>query len=280
MPKVSIVTDSTCDIPEELAKELGIIIVPLKVYMDEEEFTAGVNLNSEEFYRKMPDLKETPSTEPPSTLDFYQAYEDAAYDSNSILSIHISSLMSETIKSAENAKMMLPIIDIRIYDSKTTGASLGLIVLEAAWAANQGKEIEEIAQIVEYAIEKVKVIGYPSTLKYLIKGGRIGRARGLVGNLLNRIPILTVQEGETSSITTVQGREKAIEWMIDYLKKVGLTNTSIIALTHGDVPEEAAVLSMKIESEFGCTSQFIELIGPVVGSHLGPGSIYFSYLIK
>ena len=280
MSKVKIVTDSTSDIPAGFARKLGIVIVPLKVIMDEEEFTAGVDLNSEDFYRKMPNLKDTPSTTPPSTLDFYQAYEDAAYEANTILSIHISSLMSETLKSAENAKMMLPQIDIRIIDAKTTGASLAIIVLEAARAAKQGKEIEEIVQIVEYAIEKVNVIGFPNTLKYLVKGGRIGRARGLVGTLLNRVPILTVQEGETSSITTVQGREKAIEWMIDYLRKEGLNNTSIIALTHGNVPDEANVLSMKIENEFGCTPQFISLIGPVVGSHLGPGSIYFSYLIK
>jgi len=280
LPKVKIVTDSTGDLPEALAKELGIIVVPLKVFMDGEVFTAGVDLNSEEFYKKMPHLKDTPSTSPPSTLDFYQAYEDAAYEAEKIVSIHISSLMSETIKSAENAKKMLPIIDIRIYDAKTTGASLALIVLQAVWAANQGMEIEEICRLVEYAIEKVNVIGYPSTLKYLVKGGRIGRARGLVGNLLNRVPILTVQEGETSSITTVQGREKAIEWMIEYLKEEGLDRNSIIALTHGNIPDEAEVLSMKIESEFGCIPQFIELIGPVVGSHLGPGSIYFSYLIR
>ncbi|MBN1328537.1 MAG: DegV family protein [Candidatus Heimdallarchaeota archaeon] len=280
MRKVKIVSDSTCDLPEDVAKELGIIIVPLKVFMDEEVFTSGVDLCSEEFYSKLPFLKDTPTTNPPSPAYFYSAYEDAANEVEKIISIHISRLMSETIIAAEQARNMLPHMDIRVYDSKTTGASLGLILIQAANAANEGKTIEEVCIIVEDAIEKTRVVGFPSTLKYLIKGGRIGRARGLVGRLFGMIPILSVYEGETSSLATVQGKDAAIDWIINYLNKEGIDCNSLLALTHGNMLDTANQFKMKLTQIFQCRLLFIGLIGPVVGAHLGPGSLYFAYMKK
>ncbi len=280
MQKVKIVSDSTCDLPEEIANEFGIIIVPLRVFMDEEVFTSGIDLSPEEFYNKLPLLKETPSTNPPSPAHFFSAYEDAADEAESIVSIHISRLMSETIIAAEQARNMLPHMDIRIYDSKTTGASLGLILVQAAKAANEGKSIDEVCMIVEEAIEKTRVVGFPSTLKYLVKGGRIGRARGLVGRLFGMVPILCVQEGETSSLATVQGRDAAIDWIINYLKEEGLNYSSLTAITHGNLIEVIDQFSSKLIQTFQCGIRFIGLVGPVVGAHLGPGSLYFAYMKK
>jgi len=278
LPRIKIVTDSTCDLPDYLVKQLNIIVVPLKVYMDEEEFIAGIELSSEEFYKRMPKLKETPSTSPPSTMEFYQAYEEAADEADHIISIHISRLMSETIVSAENARMMLPSMDIRVFDSKTTGASLALVLIVASMAINEGRNIDEVCAITEEAISKVRVVGYASTLKYLIKGGRIGRARGLVGTLLNRIPILSVYEGETSSLSTVRGVDNAIDWIIEFLREEGLNADSIISLTHGDIPDVADIFRERVRKEFNCDTIFLGLIGPVVGAHLGPGALYFSYV--
>jgi len=278
LQKVAIVTDSTCDIPDEIIANLGIIVVPLKVYMGEEVFTAGIDLTSEEFYEKMVSLKDTPSTEPPSFSKFYEAYEDAAEISENIISIHISRLMSETIISAEEARKMLPHIDIRIFDSYTTGASLGLVVMKAAIAAKEGKNIDEINVIVEEAIDNTRVVGIPETLKYLVKGGRIGRARGLIGNLLGLVPVLTVYMGETSSLTTVNGLDNAIAWIIQFLKDEGLNANSMVSLTHGNDKQLGTKFSNLIRMEFKCEMQFTGLVGPVVGAHLGPGSIYFGYI--
>ena len=188
--------------------------------------------------------------------------------------------MSETIVSAENASMMLPSMDIRIFDSKTTGASLALVIIIAAMAIKEGRTIDEVCAITQEAIEKVRVVGYASTLKYLIKGGRIGRARGLVGTLLNRVPILSVYEGEVSSLATARGVDNAIDWIIDFLKEEGLDGDSIIALTHGNIPDVADEFRERVRKQFNCDSIFLGLIGPVVGAHLGPGSLYFSYVKK
>jgi len=280
LQKVKVVSDSTCDIPEKLVEELGVIIVPLKVFMDEETFTSGIDLSSEAFYEKMPKLKDTPNTNPPSPALFYSGYEDAIDDAESIISIHISRLMSETIIAAEQARGMLPHIDIRVYDAMTTGASLGLVVIKAAQAAKEGKTIEEVSAIVEEAIVKVRVVGFASTLKYLVKGGRIGRARGLVGRLLGMLPILSVFEGETSSLGTAQGRENAINWIINHLKEEGLDSTSFTAITHGNMPEIAEEFGKKLIEEFQLKPEYIGLVGPVVGAHLGPGSLYFGYMKK
>ncbi|NHJ39554.1 MAG: DegV family protein [Asgard group archaeon] len=278
LANIKIITDSTCDIPEELAKELDIIIVPLKVYMDDEEFTSGIDLNSEEFYKKMPDLKDTPSTNPPSPAVFFEAYEDAINEADSIISIHISRKLSLTLEAAKQARDMLPHIDIRLFDSETTGSTLALLIILAVQAIRENKTIDEVCSIINNAIKRVKVVGFPQTLKYLIKGGRIGRARGLVGRLFGRLPILTVTEGETSSITTVQGTENAMIYLIDYLREEGLNKESIIALTHGNLPDFADEFLKKIKENFGCEPIFVGLVGPVVGAHLGPGSIFFSYV--
>ncbi|NHK32019.1 MAG: DegV family protein [Asgard group archaeon] len=280
MVKIKVVTDSTCDIPDNLAKDLDIIVVPLHVYMDDEEFISGVNLDSVEFYEKLPKLKETPSTNPPSPAVFYEAYEDAINEAESVISIHISSKLSLTLIAAEQARNMLPHVDIRVFDSKTTGSSLALVVIEAVQAINDGKDIDEVNKIVESAINRTKVVGFPETLKYLVKGGRIGRARGLVGRLFGRLPILTVVEGETSSITTVQGTENAMDFLINHLKEEGLDESSMIALTHGNMPNIAEEFLRKIKENFGCEPQFVGLIGPVVGAHLGPGSLFFGYMKK
>ena len=280
LKKVKIVSDSTCDLPDEVIEALGIIVVPLKVYMDDETFTAGIDLTPEEFYEKMPKLKDTPSTNPPSPALFFEAYEDAADEAETIISIHISRLMSLTIESAKQARSMLPHMDIRVYDSLTTGASLGLIILKAAWAVNKGKNIDEVCAIIDEAIEKVVVLGFPSTLRYLVRGGRIGRARGLVGQLLGRVPILTVTEGETDSLATVPGREGAMDWIIEQMKVEGLDATSLVALTHGDMPDVTNQFKIRLEETFGCKPQYTGLVGPVVGAHLGPGSLFFTYMKK
>ena len=278
LQNVAIVTDSTCDIPDELIADLGIIVVPLKVYMDDEVFTAGIDLTSEEFYNKMVSLKNTPSTEPPTFGAFYAAYEDTAEVSENIISLHISRLMSETIVSAQEARKMLPHIDIRIFDAYTTGASLALVVIKAALAAKDGKNIDEVCEIVEETIKNVRVIGIPKTLKYLVKGGRIGRARGLIGTLLGKIPILSVYKGETSSVTTVNGMDNAIAWIIQFLREEGLNANSMVSLTHGNALQLATKFANLVRMEFKCQMQFIGLIGPVVGAHLGPGSLFFSYV--
>ena len=278
LQKVAIVTDSTCDIPEKIIEDLGIIVVPLKVYMDEEVFTAGIDLTSKEFYEKMVTLKDTPSTEPPSFSTFYEAYEDTTDLAESIISLHISELMSETLRYAQEARKMLPHVDIRIYDAYTTGASLGLVVIKAAISAKEGKNMEEICVIVEEAIRNTRVIGIAETLKYLIKGGRIGRARGLIGTLLGMVPILNVYMGETSSVATTNGVDNAIAWIIQFLKEEGLNANSRVALTHGNNWELATKFTNLIKMEFKCQMQFIGLVGPVVGAHLGPGSLYFAYM--
>lgn len=278
MFKIKIITDSTCDLPENIVNAYNIKIVPLKIKMDEIEYTAGKDITSKTFYKMMTELQDIPITSPPTTKDFYETYENFADSFEHILSIHISKKMSETLLSAENARMMLPFVDIRLYDSLSTGSSLGLIIIEAAKAVQEGRPIEEISKIIEGSIKKVRVIGFASTLKYLIKGGRIGRARGLIGTLLGRIPILTIYEGETSSVATARGTDNAIEWIIDFLKKEKLNSNSIVSLTHGNIESIAEIFKKRLLNEFGCKVEFTGLVGPVVGSHLGPGSLFFSYL--
>ncbi|MEA2070588.1 MAG: DegV family protein, partial [Asgard group archaeon] len=200
MTIVKLVSDTTCDLPSKIVKDLDMEIVPLKVIMDGEEFTAGQELTSEEFYILLPTLNEIPTTSQPSPKKFFQVYTEIPDNYDLIISLHISRKMSGTLNSAEKAKKMLPSKPIEIFDSKNTGAALGLLLLEINERIKELETKNEIITQVDELIPQIKTIGYAGTLKYLIKGGRIGKAKGLIGKLLGTLPILKIENGEVDSV--------------------------------------------------------------------------------
>jgi DegV family protein with EDD domain len=280
MSKVKIVTDCTADLPKKIVKDYDIAVVPLKVFIKGEPHVT-TELSDAEFYELLPELDELPTTSQPSPKEFYSNYKELADEVEAIISIHISKKMSGTVASAKSAKKMLPDVDIRLYNSKNTSAGLGLIVLTAAKAAKEGKSVEEICQIVENAIKAVETIGFPVTLKYLEKGGRIGKAKGMLGRLLGRIPILKInKEGETTSVTTAKGKRNAVDWLINYLKEKKLDDSFIYSITHGNIESLAQLLQQRVKKELKVDIEYMNTLGPIIGTHLGPGSIFFAFVKK
>ena len=270
--KIKIVTDSSADIPAELAQKMGITIVPLYVRFGDNIYRERVTITDEEFYDKLVNGAVHPVTIQPSPQDFVEVYKKMASEADAIISIHISSKLSGTHNSALLAKNMLEnAYPITVIDSQAVSMSLGLIVLMAAEAAQKGKDLDEILTMVTNAIPKTYLFGLLDTLKYLLLGGRIGKAKALVGSLLGVKPILALKEGEVVPSGQARNRAKGIDRLLDDLKKI--PDVADIAVMHSTTPEDAQKLATQISSIVKNVPVRIVRLGTTLGVHVGPGAL-------
>ena len=277
---IKIVTDSTSYIPKQYIDEYEISVVSLNVILNGDSYRE-VELSNETFYEKMKQAKEIPTSSQPAPGEISDIFKRIISSGDSILGIFLSSDMSGTVSSANLVKDMIleeyPEGRIEIIDSRTNCMQLGYVVLEAAKAAKEGKSMEEVIDIASKVINSSRFIFTPETLEYLKKGGRIGGAAALLGNILQIKPILTVKDGKTTVLTKVRTKKKAIDSMINILEEdISSRNLRGITVHHINCYNEGVLLANKIQEKLGIDVN-IESIGPVIGLHVGPGSIGIAY---
>ncbi|HHY36751.1 MAG TPA: DegV family protein [Firmicutes bacterium] len=272
---IRIVCDSTADLPGHLVEEYGIHIVPLKVHFGEEEYRDGVDITAGEFYQKLQTSPVLPTTSQPSPGEFVEVYRNLLEQGvDTIISIHISAQLSGTHHSAEVAKAMLPEADIEVIDSWQASTVLGVLVLEAARAARAGKSKEEILDLVRRLRERIRVFFMVDTLEYLQKGGRIGKAQAFLGSMLNIKPILTLEKGVIVPAAKVRGRAKAMEQLLAKMEAaIGTGRQRLMAMMHAANPEGMAELEEKARERWQPQEIIISTVGPVIGTHVGPGTL-------
>lgn len=279
MSRIAIVTDSTSDIPKDMVKEHQITSVPLSVIFGEETFLDdGIQITIEEFYKKLRSEEKLPTTTQPTPRDFVDVYKDLLKDHDRVVSIHISKKMSGTINSAEMAKQQMPDAPIEIIDSEFTHMPLGFLVLEAAKVANAGGSNSEIKSTIDGLRNRMNELFVPSTLEYLKKGGRIGKAKGLIASLLEIKPILTLHDGEVSQFKTARRWNQAKTEIINSMET--LINDPLkltVSVGDSDTEEDGAEMYDRIKEKFNPKKIFRVNIGTVVGTHLGPGGIAVSF---
>lgn len=280
---IKIVTDSTSYIPEEFINKYDISVVSLNVIMNGESIRE-VDLDNETFYSKMEESTEIPSSSQPSPDEIYNTFENIIKEGNSIVGIFISSDMSGTVSSANLIKNMLlekyPTAHIEIVDSRSNCMQMGYVAIEAAKAASAGKSMEEVIDVCTSVINNSRFLFTPDTLDYLKKGGRIGGASALLGTLFQIKPILTVCDGKTTVFTKVRTKKKAVDTLVTTLvndlqgKELGG-----VIVHHINCQDEGLSLAAKIKKQLGVDVQ-IDTIGPIIGLHVGPGSIGVAYFTK
>jgi DegV family protein with EDD domain len=279
MSRIAIVTDSTSDIPKDMVKEHQITSVPLSVIFGEETFLDdGIQITIEEFYKKLRSEEKLPTTTQPTPRDFVDVYKDLLKDHDRVVSIHISKKMSGTINSAEMAKQQMPDAPIEIIDSEFTHMPLGFLVLEAAKVANAGGSNSEIKSTIDGLRNRMNELFVPSTLEFLKKGGRIGKAKGLIASLLEIKPILTLHDGEVSQFKTARRWNQAKTEIINSMET--LINDPLkltVSVGDSDTEEDGAEMYDRIKEKFNPKKIFRVNIGAVVGTHLGPGGIAVSF---
>lgn len=277
--RVGILTDSTSDIPREICEKYDIEVIPLKVMFDKDTYIDNVDIIPKEFYKKLKVSKKIPTTTQPTPYEFVQFYKKMAEKYDSIISIHVSEKMSGTIASASSAKASLPDLDITIIDSKITSIPAGYIVMEAAKAVKEGKNKDEVINIVNNIVEKITILFLPKTLEYLRKGGRIGTAKSLLAVALKIQPILTVKEGEVAPYKNARHWNRAKQELINIYKNVfNVKEGGTVIIGHSDNIEDAKDIEKKAKDAFKPKEIYTWLIGCTIGTHLGPGAVALCYL--
>lgn len=271
--KVAIVTDGTCSLTPAQGEQLGIHIAPIYVTLGEKTYRAGIDLDSEEFYRFLSASKKLPTTAQPTVTDFVNIYNKLAEEAEEIVTIVISHHMSATIQSAEMAREQFDKVPVHIIDSESTSLGLGMMAIAAARAAEQGQNAQAVLQLVENLKQKINVIFTVNTLEYLHKGGRIGGATAFLGTAMDIKPILYIKDGRIEPLERQRTRKRSISRLVELMEKNVGEKPVHVAILHGNVPEESRQLEQSIRSQFNCVELITSDMGPVIGVHAGPGTL-------
>jgi DegV family protein with EDD domain len=275
---VRIVTDSSCDLPEEVTTDLGIEVVPLTVRFGDEEFVDRVELSVSEFYRRMATSTDLPQTAAPSPGAFEDAFRKClAEGADAVVCINLSAQLSATMQSAQTAaKALEGTLDVRVVDSRSVTMGLGSMVRWAAEAARDGMGADAIQADIESQAQRQRIWGTLDTLDNLKKGGRIGGAKALVAGLLSIKPAIELHKGVVEEAGKPRTRSKALQWLADRL----LEEPSVekLCVVHGEAPDIDEFLNL-ISSKYGPDDYTVGLIGPVIGAHGGPRVMGVTYQV-
>jgi DegV family protein with EDD domain len=274
---IAIVTDSTADVPQDEARRLYINVVPAVLTIDGQTYTDGVELTREEFYARMPMMKQPATTAVPSPITFEQTYRRLFEEGfERILSIHISSHLSGMMNAASQAAEAFE-NRVHCLDSLQVSMGLGFQVMEAAAAALKGAAMETLKEVVRQAREKVHVAALINTLEYLKRSGRVSWIRAGLGDLLKFKLLVGVQNGVVERLDSVRTKRKGLDAMLETARS--WMPIERLAILHSGIPDQAAAFVDRVK-ELTPDPPFIVDVTTVIGAHVGPGSIGLAGLSK
>jgi len=235
-----------------------------------------VDISDEEFYEKLQHGPIHPVTIQPTPQDFANVYEGLSQEADGIVSIHISTKLSGTYNCAVQGKEMIEKrCPIEVVDSQLITISLGLVDIAAAAIANAGGNLQQVLEEVKQAIPNIHLLGLLDTLKYLLLGGRIGRAKALLGSILNVKPLLTLKDGEVMPVTQARSRAKGIDKLFDFVKNA--ESIQDLAVAYSTTPNEAQILVERLGSIFPKERIKLVRLGTTLGVHMGPGGLIVGF---
>lgn len=270
---IKVVTDSTSDLPADVAESLGIEVVPLNIHFGSDVYKDRVNLMPDTFYDKLINGDVLPTTSQPSVGEFIDVYERLGSDADGIVSVHISEKLSGTMNSARLASQQANAdCPIEVVDTFQVSMGVGICAMEAAEVANSGGNMNQVILAARNAVTRSQCFFMLETLEFLQKGGRIGKAQALIGNLLKIRPMLMLQEGEVHPLGRERTRRKGIAKLVDTVEE--LAPISGLAVMYSTGPDEAQTLAQNV-SKFmieGREPMMLQ-IGPVIGTYAGPDTL-------
>lgn len=272
-----VITDSTAYLPADILERYNIITVPLNVHLDSQTYKEGIDITNDQFYKLLRSSSTFPTTSQPSAGEFLDVFSQLKPDDEAIV-ILISSVLSGTLQSAEVAHKMLTYElqeRISVVDSRFTAMALGFQVIKAAEMLEVGYTRPGILKALAEMQARQDIFFIADDLQYLVRGGRLSKTSGLVGNLLQIKPILYVREGHIELFDKVRTTEKALGTMLVEVERK-LPVLESLCVVHVQVPNEAGKLKQRLMAEFELPVTISE-VGPVVGSHAGPGALGIAY---
>jgi DegV family protein with EDD domain len=279
--KIGIVTDSTADLAPKLVEEYGIAIIPLTVSLHGKEYRDGVDLSADDFYRELKKGGLPTSTSQPAPGAFVDCYRSLLTKFDAIISIHLTEILSGTVRTAQLVREMLPDARIQVIDSRTTSVGLGGMVLEAARAVRKGVKFEELVAGLKGLREKVHFVVALDTLEHVCRSGRVGKLQAFLGSILRVKPILRLGLQDVEIIDKVRSRRDSILRLFEEFKShVAGETGAIIGIAHTAAEEEAEKLKRVIEATFKNAEVLFHQAGPVLGTHVGPGALALVWVPK
>jgi len=277
---VRIITDSTCDISQKQAKELDIDIIPLRVNFGDKTYRDGVDIANIEFYEKLAQAKQLPTTSQINPYEFYELFKKYTDENDEIAGIFISSCLSGTFQSALAAKEMLNNNNIYLTDSLNVTFPLGLLIHQAVRLRNKGFSAKKIADETEKLKSRLRLVAVVNTLKYLHLGGRISSSTAVIGNVLNINPIISVIDGKVESIGKTRGRKQAFRWMLEYMQKESIDYSYPVAFGSSNSKEILKECMDFFTPHIKTDDILISDIGSIVGTYAGPDAVGIAYIAK
>ncbi len=274
---VKILTDSVCDLPPQIIKELGIITIPVQVCFGTEVYRDGIDISTEDFYQKLETSKVFPTTAVPPPAEFIRAYDQAAAESDEILVITLSSKLSGLYNAAKQAvEMMTKKAQVEVIDSRWVIMAEGFIVMKAAQAARQGAKLDEIVKLVQYNINRVATCSMFDTMKYLQRGGRISKVAAMLGNMMHIHPILGVKDGEVYSMDRKRSWEEALDYLYNFV--MAYQNIEELSVEYYKAVDDAEKLIERLNAKFPKERVIRSRTSPVIGAHTGPNLLVVAVL--
>jgi DegV family protein with EDD domain len=275
MAKTAILTDSTANLPAEWVKQYSIRTIPLKIHWDSETYLDGIDLTPEEFYMRFSNSKSLPTTSQPSIQDFLMVFNRLADEGATGIAVPlISSGISGTVDSAQLAARLFTRVPVEIIDTRITSMGQVMIILASARAAEQGASLQEVRQAAEEVIKRLHVFFAVDTLEYLHRGGRINGASRYFGTALDIKPILFFNsEGKIDALERVRTKRKALQRLITLAEQQADGRPVQVGIVHANVPQAVQEFRDIVEKRLKCNEIFTVEFSPVIGVHVGPGTI-------
>ena len=273
---IKIVTDSSADLPAEVAEELGIAVVPLFARFGEKVYREQVDISLDEFYHKLEHDPVHPVTIQPSPQDFIDVYQKLSQEADGIVSIHLSSKLSGTYNSAlQGKKMIEKECPIEVIDTQLVTVGLGLVCMAAAKMVKAGENLTSVVAEVKQMTPSINLLALLDTLKYLALGGRIGKAKALLGSVLNVKPMITLKEGEVVPAGQVRSHSKGVERLFSFVESA--SDIDDLAIAYNTTPDEAQALAERLGSVFTKETIKIVRLGTTLGVHMGPRALAVAF---
>ena len=279
--KVAIVTDSTANLPDDIIAQYNLNVVPLNVNWGGQSYLDGIDITAAEFYKRLSTDKESPTTSQPSAGQFEELFSKLFESYESIVGIFLSDALSGTLDSARTAANTMKDRPIELVDTRSISFGLGYMVLAAARAAEKGQSQAEVANAARSLINAMHFTFVVETLEYLHRGGRIGGAQRLLGSVLSIKPLLHLLDGKVEALESVRTKRKAVNRMLD----IAVADTQgkgdvRAAVVHASAPQEAKAFRQEVVEKLNPVELMLDELTPVIGTHVGPGTIGLVYYAK
>ncbi|MGG0454785.1 DegV family protein [Bacillus mycoides] len=280
MQKIKIVTDSTADLTQEVIEKYDIHVLPLSISVNGQTYLDRVDLQPDEFIEEMAKSGELPKTSQPAMGTFVEMYEKLGEDGSEVLSIHMTGGMSGTVATANSAASMTD-MKVTVVDSQFISHALAYQVIEAAKMAREGSSLEAILKRIDEVRKNTRLYVIVDTLENLVKGGRIGKGKALIGSLLNIKPIASLEGGVYNPVTKVRSQGQIVKTLAKIFEEDTAGKVvKAVAIPHAKAIPLAESVKAAVEKVNGFTQSEIFYTTPVISTHTGPGAIGFMYLAE